>query len=155
MLQTSQFGHKVSQTVKKTDSNSSIIFALKSRSLPAFSALLQAAQPALVHELGKKLVVNSNSTLGHISGKIGFNLLQFKFLTVHKTFVYPLDLVWMQQIYLNAGADKKGDWWLFMNREEDGINQRRAINKLQSSISNISQCLHNVDTSLQREIKKL
>ena len=51
---------------KKTYSNSSIIFALKSRSLPAFSALLQSAQPALVHELGKKLVVNSNSTPSHV-----------------------------------------------------------------------------------------
>ena len=37
--------------------NSSIIFALKSRSLPDLSALLQAAQPALVYEWGKKLLL--------------------------------------------------------------------------------------------------
>ena len=51
---------------KKTYPNNSIIFALKSRSMPAFPALLHSAQPALVHELGKKLVLNSNSKPSHI-----------------------------------------------------------------------------------------
>ena len=49
------------------------------RSMAPFSALLQSAQPALVHvhELSKILVVYSNFSLSNISSKIGFNLLYF------------------------------------------------------------------------------
>ena len=33
---------------------------------------------------------------------------------MQNTFAYSLNLVWMPFIYLNAGADNKGDWLLFM-----------------------------------------
>ena len=75
--QTSQLSHKVSQSVKQTHSNSYIIVALKSGALPAFSALMQAAQPALVYEQSKKLLLKRKFTLSHISCKIVVNQLNF------------------------------------------------------------------------------